>query len=165
MSFGLSNSGISVCHLIEMCLGDQEFVTLLFYLDNICIFAANVNEMLGHMEIVFQRLKDFNLKIKPKKCHIFQYSIVFLRYVLSAEGICDNPEKVQNWPIPSSLKELHSFLGLASYYRQFIPNFTVITKCLHEVQLILKKTGKPRQMQPKIVNYNGQMNTRRCLIF
>ena len=46
MPFGLSNSGSSFCHLIEMCLGDQQFVTLLLYLDNICVFAASIDEML-----------------------------------------------------------------------------------------------------------------------
>ena len=129
MPFGLSNSGSSFCHLVEMCLGDQQFVTLLLYLDDICIFAANVNEMLDQIEMVFRRLKDFNLKIKPKKCHFFQCSMVFLRYVLFADGISANPEKVervQNWPVPSNLKELHSFLGLACYYRHFILKFTAI---------------------------------------
>ena len=69
MPFGLSNSGSSFCHLMEMCLGDQQFVTLLLYLDDICIFAPSVDEMLDQIEIVYGRLKDFNLKIKPKKCH------------------------------------------------------------------------------------------------
>ena len=66
----------------------------------------------------------------------FQCSVVFLGYVISADGISANPEKVekvQNWPVPSNLKELHSFLGLASYYRCFISKFTAISKCLHEL--------------------------------
>ena len=50
MPFGLSNSGSSFCHLMEMCLGDQQFITLLLYLDNICIFIANVDEMLDQTE-------------------------------------------------------------------------------------------------------------------
>ena len=110
---------------MEMSLGDQQFITLLLYLDDICIFATNVNDMLDWIEMVFGRLKDFNLKIKPKKCHFFQCSVVFLGYVVSADGISANPEKVekvQNWPVPSNQKELHSFLGLVSYYRCFIPN-------------------------------------------
>ena len=49
MEFGLSNLGSSFYHLMEMCLGDQQFVTLLFYLDDICIFAANVSEMLDQI--------------------------------------------------------------------------------------------------------------------
>ena len=45
MLFGLSHSGLCFCHLMEMCLGDQQFVTLLLYLDNICVFAASIDEM------------------------------------------------------------------------------------------------------------------------
>ena len=61
---------------------------------------------------------------------------MFLVYVLSAGGISANPEKVEKCgtgPFHSSQKELHSFLALASYYRCFIPNFTAISKCLHEL--------------------------------
>ena len=136
MPFGLSNSGSSFCCLMEMCLGDQQFVTLLLYLDDICVFAASIDEMLDQIELVFSRLKEFNLKIKPKKCHFFQHSIVFLGYVLSTDGISANPKKVdavKNWPVPTSAKELHSFLGLASYYRRFITKFAAIAKCLHSL--------------------------------
>ena len=64
--------------------------------------------------MVFVRLKDFNLKIKPKKCHFFQCSVVFLGYVLSVDGISTNPEKeekVQNWPVPSNQKSSILFWG------------------------------------------------------
>ena len=88
----MSNSESSFCLLMEMCLGDQQFVTLLLYLDDICIFTANVNEMLDCIEMVFQRLKDFNLKMKSKKCCFFQHSIVF-GYVLSVDVISANPER------------------------------------------------------------------------
>ena len=46
MPFGLSNAGSSFCHLMEQCLGDQQFVTLLLYLDDICIFAPTIDDML-----------------------------------------------------------------------------------------------------------------------
>ena len=86
--------------------------------------------------MVLSRLKEFNLKIKPKKCHFFQHSIVFLGYVLSVDGISANPRKVdtvKTWLVPTSAKELHSFLGLASNYHRFIPKFTAIAKCLHSL--------------------------------
>ena len=136
MPFELLNLRSSFCHLMEMSLGDQQFVTLLLYLEDICIFVTNVDEMLDQIEMVFRTLKDFNLKIKPKKCHFFQCSVVFMGYVISADGISANPEKVgkmQNWPVPSNQKELHSFLGLASYYRHFIPKFALMSKCLHKL--------------------------------
>ena len=126
MPFGLSNAGSSFCCLMEQCLGDQQFVTLLLYLDDICIFAPTIDDMLDQIELVFDRLKQFNLKIKPKKCQFFDTSILFLGHILSAKGISVNPEKVekvQTWPVPKNIKEVQSFLGLASYYRQFIDKF------------------------------------------
>ena len=72
MPFGLSNAGASFCHLMEMCLGDQQYLTLLFYLDDICVFSSSIDEMLDRIELVLKRLQDFNLKIKPKKTFFVQ---------------------------------------------------------------------------------------------
>ena len=62
--------------------------------------------------------------------------MIFLGHVLSADRISANPEKVEkvrDWPVPSNAKELYSFLGLASFYHRFIPNFAHIAKCLHQL--------------------------------
>ena len=82
MPFRLSDAGSSFCHLMEQCLGDQQFVTLLLYLDDICIFAPTIDEMLDCIHLVFDRLKKFNLKIKPTKCQFFSTSVLFLGHVL-----------------------------------------------------------------------------------
>ena len=134
MPFGLTNAGASFCRLMEMCIGDQQYITLLFYLDDICIFAETADQMLDRIEFVFSRLKEFNLKIKPKKSHFFQTSVTFLGHILSADGVSPNPEKVakiKDWPTPKTPKEVHSFVGLASYYRRFIPNFAKWAGPLH----------------------------------
>ena len=92
------------------------------------------DQMLDHIELVFSHLKEFNLKIKPKKSHFFQTSVTFLGHILSADGILPNPEKVakiKDWPTPKTPKEVHSFIGLASYYRRFIPNFAKWAGPLH----------------------------------
>ena len=127
MPFGLTNAGASFCHLMEMCIGDQQYVTLLFYLDDICVFAETADQMLDRVQLVFNRLKEFNLKIKPKKSHFFQAEVGFL-------GISPNPEKIdkiRDWPVLKDPKEVHSFIGLASYYRRFIPNFAKWAGPLH----------------------------------
>ena len=72
MHFGLSNAGSSFCRLMEQCLGDQQFATLLLYLDDICIFALDASTMLDQIELVFSWLKAFNLKIKPKNVISFR---------------------------------------------------------------------------------------------
>ena len=134
MPFGLTNAGASFCRLMEMCIRDQQYVTLLFYLDDICIFVETANQMLDCIELIFSHLKEFNLKIKPKKLHFFQTSVTFLGHILSADGVSLNPEKVtkiKDWPTPKTPKEVHSFIGLASYYRRFIPNFAKWAGPLH----------------------------------
>ena len=149
MPFGLTNAGASFCRLLEMCIGDQQYVTLLFYLDNICIFSTTIDEMLDRIELVFKRLMDFNLKIKPKKSFFFQTSVIFLGHVLFAKGTQPNPEKVEKiktWPTPQNVKEVHSFIGLASYYRRFINNFAKIAAPLH--QLIGPVATKKKERWP-----------------
>ena len=79
MPFGLTNVGASFYRLMEMCIGDQQYVTLLFYLDDICIFAETADQMLDRIELVFSHLKEFNLKIKPKKSHFFPNKCYFSR--------------------------------------------------------------------------------------
>ena len=134
MPFGLTNADASFCHLMMMCIGDQQYVTLLFYLDDICIFVETADQMLDRIELMFSHLKEFNLKIKPKKSYFFQTSITFLGHTLSANGISPNPEKVnkdKDWPVPKTPKEVHSFVGLTSYYHRFIPNFAKWAGPLH----------------------------------
>ena len=153
MPFGLSNAGASFCCLMEMCPGDQQYLTLLFYLDDICIFGSSINEMLDRIGLVFQHLKEFNLKIKPKKSFFFQTNVLFLGHILTKEGISPNPKKiikVRDWPIPKMAKELHSFLGLASYYRSFIPQFAKWANPLHHLihPVVTKKKHVSLKLPP-----------------
>ena len=76
------------------------------------------------------------LRLNRKKTFFFQKSMVFLGHVLSKDGISLNLEKVskvRDLPVPKTAKEVHSFLGLASYYRQFIPQFVKWANPLHDL--------------------------------
>ena len=103
--------------------------------------------------MVLQCLKDFNLKIKPKKSFFFQSDILFLGHMLFKDGILLNPEKVsnvKNWPIPKMAKEVHSFLGLASYYQRFIPKFMKWANPLHDLicPIVTKKKRARTRLPP-----------------
>jgi hypothetical protein len=78
-----------------------------------------------------------NLKVNVKKCQWFRERVTYLGHVISfitSEGVATDPDKVKaivDWPQPKKSKHLKSFMGLASLYRRFIPNFSSIAKPLH----------------------------------
>ena len=104
--------------------------------------------MLDRIQFTFGRLKEFNLKIKPKKSFFFQAEVNFLGHILSKKGVSPNLEKVakiKDWPIPKTPKEVHSFVGLASYYWRFIPNFSKWAGPLHGLIIPAATQQKVRQ--------------------
>ena len=126
MPFGLTNASAYFCQLMEMCIGNQQYVTFHFYLDDICVFAETADQMLDRIQLTFNCFKEFNLKIKRKKSFFFQAEINFLGHILK---ICD-------WPVPTTSKEVHSFIGLASYYQRFIPIFSKLAGPLHSLIIL-----------------------------
>ena len=107
---------------------------LLIYLDDIIVFGETVTETIERIRVVLTRLRHAGLKLKPSKCHLFQKSVAYLRHIVSSEGVATDSQKVQaiaEWPIPRCVKDVRSFLGLASYYKKFICGFAQIASPLH----------------------------------
>ena len=95
MPFGLSNAGSSFCHLMEQCLGDQQFVTLLLYLDDIYIFSPSIEVMLDQIELVFNRLKEYHLKIKSKNVISLTPVFCFWTIYYHLEEYLQTPRKLK----------------------------------------------------------------------
>ena len=134
MPFGLVNSGASFQRLMGHILRGLEYRFALIYIDDIIIFSKSVDEHLDHLEEVFRRLRDANVKLNPKKCSFVKQRVEYLGHVVTPEGISPNPDKVrvvQEFPTPTNLKELRSFLGLANYYRRFVRGFSNIANPLN----------------------------------
>ena len=86
------------------------------------------------MEEVSRRLCDANVKLNPKKCSFVKQRLEYLGHVVTSEGISPNPDIVrviQEFPTPTKLKELRSFLGFANYYRRFVRGFSNIANPLN----------------------------------
>ena len=101
-----------------------------------------LEEHISGLGEIFRRLRKVNLKLKPQKCNFFQRHVKFLGHIISSEGLQPEEDKVRaiaNYPPPTNVQELQSFLGLVGYYWKFIPDFAEITSCL--TQLIKKDTS------------------------
>ncbi|CAC5390203.1 Retrovirus-related Pol polyprotein from transposon 297,Retrovirus-related Pol polyprotein from transposon 17.6 [Mytilus coruscus] len=127
---------------MELVLSGLQWKTLLIYLDDIILFSSNFSQHLERLDFVLKRLQAAGLKLKPEKCNIFQTEVTFLGHVVSEQGIQPNPDnitKILECPVPKTVKGVRHILGLGSYYRRFIRNFSDLVKPLTE---LTKKSSK-----------------------
>lgn len=136
LPFGLTNAGACFERLMEFVLKGYQWKRCLCYVDDVIVFGNTFENTLTNLRLVFQRFREANLKLKPSKCSLFQDHVLFLGHMISSEGIICDPSKietVQKWPVPTNVHEIRSFLGLAGYYRRFIPQFSEIASPLTEL--------------------------------
>ena len=127
LSFGLANAPSLFQRTMDLALAGLSWEGCFVYVDDIIVFGRDFAEQLSRLTQVFERLGGAGLKLKPGKCRIFQRRVVFLGHVVSEQGISTDPTKVAalvDWPVPGNVGEARSFMGLASYYRSFVPNFS-----------------------------------------
>jgi hypothetical protein len=131
MSFGLTNAPAYFMYLMNkvfMKYLDKFFV---IFIDDILIFSKTGEEHEKHLRMVLEKLRSNQLYAKFSKCEFWLTEVAFLRHVISAGGISVDPSKVKdvlNWMPSTNASEIHSFLGLAGYYRRFIKDFPKISK-------------------------------------
>lgn len=128
----------------------QEYLhrSVLVYIDDILIYPRR---MADHRHHVAEVLREFHLFLKAEKCSFHQPSVEFLGYNISDMGILMDEGKVetiQNWPTPSTIKELQRFLGFANFYRRFFISYSSITNPL---------TSLPRN-KPKSLSWSPSAN-------
>lgn len=136
MPFGLTNAPATfqrfVQDILHEFLGDFACV----YIDDILIYSKTAEEHVEHVRRVLEVLKQHKLLAKPTKCEWFVTDVEYLGHKISGSGIAVDDDKVKvlkDWPVPTCKTDVRSFLGLANYYRRFIPHFAHITSCLNEL--------------------------------
>lgn len=148
MPFGLCNAPATFQRLMQRCLGSQVNDSLLIYLDDIIVYSDSFDTHLTHLERVFQKLHQHGLKLQPKKCALFKREVSYLGHIVSPQGVAPNPEKikaVEDWPPPTTVRQVRSFLGLVGYYRRFIHSFSKVAAPLHALTHGVKQPSSKNQ--------------------
>lgn len=111
---------------MDRVLGHLKWTMALVYLDDVIVYAATFEEHQRRLKLVLEALTSAGLRLKPKKCFFGFAEVTYLGHVVSRHGIRPDPEKLKAltaYEAPTTAKELKSFLGFASYFRRFIPDF------------------------------------------
>ena len=162
MPFGLTNVPATFQRLMESCLGELHLNWCIIYLDDIIVFSQTPEEHVHRLRAVFSKLRAASLKLKPSKCDFFKKEIKYLRHVVSKEGVSTDPDKIKavtEWPQPTTVTEVRSFLGFVSYYRRFIPDFSKVAKPV----ISYYKTWRGHPVKRKSLRYIGDLNNKRLL--
>ena len=135
MPMGLCNAPGAFQNLMETVLSGLNYEICMVYLDDIIVYGRTFDEYLKNLCLVFEKLKEANLKLTPKKCTFFHRELRFLGFVVSDKGIAIDPEKIEavkKYPQPKNLKELRGFLGLTGFYRKHIKDYGTLADPMYK---------------------------------
>ncbi|CAM4533278.1 unnamed protein product, partial [Lepidochelys kempii] len=149
LPFGLRNAPATFQRLVDGLLtGLGEYAVA--YLDDVAIFSDSWADHLEHLQKVLERIREAGLTVKAKKCQIGLNRVTYLGHQVGQGTISPIQAKVdaiQKWPVPKSKKQVQSFLGLAGYYRRFVPHYSQIAAPL---------TDLTKKKQPNAVQWTGK---------
>ena len=120
---------------MQNCLGKLNLIYCLIYLDDLIMFLWTAEEHLHRLHIVFDWLREYNLKLKLSKYSLFKEEINYLAHWVSKQGVCPsdaNLKAIAECAPLQTYMEIHAFLGFIGHYRQFIKGFAWITQLLIE---------------------------------
>jgi hypothetical protein len=167
MSFGLTNALAYFMYLMNKVFMEYLDKFVVVFIDDILIFSKTEEEHEKHLRMVLEKLRSNRLYAKFIKCEFWLMEVAFLGQVIYAGGIAVDPNKVKdvlNCLPPMNASKIHSFLGLAGYYRRFIKDFSKIAKPMtmlleknknfdwtEECQVIFKELKKRLTSAPVLI--------------
>ncbi|KAJ9511158.1 hypothetical protein QJQ45_013227 [Haematococcus lacustris] len=136
LSFGLTNAPATFQRVMNDAFAPVLGKCALVYLDDILVMSKSLPDHMQHLRLVFDLLRANKLFAKMSKCEFMQLTLKFLGHVITAGAISVDPDKVRaiaDWPLPSSLTQLQSFLGAANFVRKFVSGFSAISAPLTDL--------------------------------
>ncbi|GJQ99060.1 retrovirus-related pol polyprotein from transposon 17.6 [Tanacetum coccineum] len=143
MPFGLTNAPSTFQALVNDVFKEYLRKFILVFFDDILIYSKSLSNHVDHLTIILKTMRQNKLFAKKTKCVFGISHVEYLRHVISAQGVAIDPSKIvamQNWPIPTNIKQLRGFLRLTTYYRKFIKDFASLSRSL--TQLLKKNSFK-----------------------
>ncbi|KAL4038615.1 hypothetical protein IC575_002237 [Cucumis melo] len=147
MSFGLTNAPAVFMDLMNRVFKDFLDSFVIVFIDDILVYSKTEAEHEEYLHQVLETLRANKLYAKFSKCEFWLRKVTFLGHVVSSEGVSVDPAKIEavtNWPRPSTVSEIRSFLGLAGYYGRFVEDFSRIASPLTQ----LTRKGTPFVWSP-----------------
>lgn len=142
LPFGLNISPNSFQRMMTIALSGLPPECAFLYIDDIIVVGCSTNHHLKNLEMVFDKLRHFNLKLNPSKCNFFKSDVTYLGHHISDKGILPDSSKysiVEKYPIPTNSDDVRRFVAFCNYYRRFIQNFAQIA---HPLNRLLRKSVK-----------------------
>ncbi|GFW37546.1 hypothetical protein TNCV_861532 [Trichonephila clavipes] len=150
MQFGLCNAAATFQRFIDEVLRNLPFVFA--FVDDILVASSSPEEHLQHLQILFTRLQQYGLSLKPSKCIFGVTTIQFLGFKVSESGIeplSDRVDCILNFPQPTTLTQLRRFLGLFNFYRRFLPKAAHLLAPLNKFLEGIKNFKKSKKVSCK----------------
>ena len=129
MPFGLTNAPTTFMDLMHRVFQPYFDQFVVVFVDDILIYSKSEEEHEDHLRVVLQVLRDHQLYAKFNKCEFWLTEVKFLGLIVLASGVSVDLKRVKavmSWEMTKSVFEIHSFLGLAGYYRRFIEDFSLL---------------------------------------
>jgi len=122
--------------MAEYVLHGLIYIICEVYIDDLLIYGRNEEEFLRNVETVFERLREYNVTLNPKKVHLGLQTISFVGHEIDSEGINMSQKRVESTIDvirPTNLKELYSFIGLVNFFHDHIPHHATVAKPLTQM--------------------------------
>jgi hypothetical protein len=136
MPFGLTNASPYFMYLMNKVFMEYLDKFVMVFIDDILVYSRSEKEHEDHLCFILKKLRDHRLYAKLSKCEFYLKQVASLGHIISNGGIFVDPSKVQDvlsWNSPTSVGDIHSFLGLPGYYWRFIEGFSKINKHMAEL--------------------------------
>lgn len=130
MPFGLRNAAQGMTRLMDKVIPYQLHEQIFVYLDDLLIVSETFEEHMTLLRTVAERLSKAKLTVNIEKSKFLMREIKYVGYIVGESGLKPDPSKVEgimNFPPPKTVKQIRRVMGMANWYRRFIPNFADVT--------------------------------------